>query len=137
MTLTLSFAQFPPPPHTQPNAIARIVNLESTKKIIIVAKRHIKPGEEVRLRAPGGGGGGGVQSGCFVVVVVVVVVTVADFFFPCCVLFSSQCYGFSAEQQPRFFCFVSFIFPLSHGVLLCQSFFVCCDDLFLLALYCV
>ncbi|CAM9447770.1 unnamed protein product [Scytosiphon promiscuus] len=30
-----------------PNAIARIVNLESTKKIIIVAKRHIKPGEEI------------------------------------------------------------------------------------------
>ncbi|CAM9573798.1 unnamed protein product, partial [Ectocarpus sp. 8 AP-2014] len=32
-----------------PNAIARIVNLEGTKKkkIIIVAKRHIKPGEEV------------------------------------------------------------------------------------------
>ena len=31
----------------QPNAIARIVSLDSTKKIIIVAKRHIKPGEEV------------------------------------------------------------------------------------------
>lgn len=32
----------------QPNAIARIVNLDaSTKKIIIVAKRNIKPGEEV------------------------------------------------------------------------------------------
>lgn len=33
---------------SQPNAIARIVSLDSTKKIIIVAKRHIKPGEEVR-----------------------------------------------------------------------------------------
>lgn len=36
-------------PGGQPNAIARIVNLDSsTKKIIIVAKRNIKPGEEVR-----------------------------------------------------------------------------------------
>lgn len=34
----------------QPNAIARIVNIDSgTKKIIIVAKRHIKPGEEVHF----------------------------------------------------------------------------------------
>lgn len=44
---------FMPPPLAlfihQPNAIARIVNLDaSTKKIIIVAKRHIKAGEEVR-----------------------------------------------------------------------------------------
>lgn len=45
-SLSTSSTSISPP--EQPNAIARIVSLESTKKIIIVAKRNIKPGEEVR-----------------------------------------------------------------------------------------